>query len=117
MTQDTRPTRTIIRRWKKTGDLIAIFPDVVAVFATKNEPERYQTYMHIGQHGACSWPGIKEATRPVLVRPNEPTKKGGSPVFNQYALLSELENVGYLPKLGRYVFKDGRFQKWDEVKR
>lgn len=114
MEQDKKPTRMIVRRWKDSGDIIAIMPDIEADYSGNA-----QSYMHMGQHAACSWPGIKELTRPVLIKPDTlpDVIRKQSPVRDALSLLEELASVGYLPKVGRYVFKDGRLQKWEEVRR
>lgn len=43
------PVKVIFRKWPKSegGDVIAIMPELV------EGPNRYTSYQHIGQHGAC----------------------------------------------------------------
>jgi hypothetical protein len=76
-------TRMILRRWRDTGDLIALMPDI------DEGPGLFQSYMRIGQHGAASR-GVVDRTRPV-----DPTDD------DAVALLRELRSIGYEPVLIR----------------
>ena len=68
-------TPVIFRKFRKGGDVIALFPTLVADM----NPALCQSYMHVGQHGAAA-PG-KEL---VPAAPEE------------YAnLLAELRRIGY----------------------
>jgi len=71
-------TLVIFRRWKDTGDLIALFPampsDVYGYFC-----EAYET---VGQHGVADYFGVVQATRPVSTEEAEP-------------LAEELKRIGY----------------------
>lgn len=54
-------TLVIFRRWRDTGDIIALFPEL---------PSDYRghfcdAYEHVGQHGGADFLGIIQATRPV----------------------------------------------------
>ena len=71
---DKEITKVIFRKFKD-GDVIAIFPKI-------KESDRYlMSYMHVGQHGACS-PTIANITKLA-------TKKEYS------ALQKELKGIGY----------------------
>ena len=108
MTQDTQPTRIVLRRWKDNRHVIAIMPDIKADYRGN-----VQSYMHIGQHGAAS-PGLQtdDRLRAVMVKPGQPVD--GSPVTEPMALLLELARIGYLPKVGRYVMRDtGVMEVWN----
>jgi hypothetical protein len=49
MKQDTEKTTVIFRKFRQ-GDIIALFPMINA----DNKPGHFQSYQHIGQHGAAS---------------------------------------------------------------
>ena len=68
----------VFRRWKDSGDIIALFPEIPAdIFG------RYcQSYMHIGQHGGADFHGVIQATMPVELHEAED-------------LTEELEQIGY----------------------
>jgi hypothetical protein len=68
----------VFRRWRDTGDVIALFPEMSA-----DLQGRYcNSYEHVGQHGAADYFGVIQDTRPV-------NKK-------QYAeLAGELTVIGY----------------------
>lgn len=79
MDRDTFTTKVIFRAWHKTGEIIAIFPELPGT----HHVNTCESYMHIGQHGACN-PRflINEETRPATPA--------------EYAdLQSELESIGY----------------------
>lgn len=42
-------TKVIFRKWKHTGDVIALFPEHPGT----NDPNTCQSYEHVGQHGAA----------------------------------------------------------------
>jgi hypothetical protein len=73
------PTEVVVfRRWKDTGDIIALFPE----FPTDTAGNYCESYEHVGQHGGADYYGVVQATRPV------------SP--EEYATLArELELIGY----------------------
>lgn len=75
-------TPVVFRRWRDTGDLIALFP---------TQPADYQgwfvdSYMHVGQHAAADFYGVVRATTPA------------SPV-EAADLIRELERIGYRLKV------------------
>jgi hypothetical protein len=51
----------VFRRWKDSGDVIALFPEIPAdLFG------RYcDAYEHVGQHGGADYWGVLQATVPV----------------------------------------------------
>jgi len=77
-------TKVIFRKWRNTGDIIALFPQ---------EPANWQgnhclSYEHVGQHGAASPLITMGSTR--LASPEE------------YApLMRELQSIGYKLKVGK----------------
>ena len=51
----------VFRRWKHSGDIIALFPEIPADLAG-----RYcEAYEHVGQHGRADYYGVMRATMPV----------------------------------------------------
>ena len=76
MKKDTEKTKVIFKKFRKEGDIIAFFPEMVASLT----PCDCLTYMHVGQHGA----GSTMLTNVVPAKPSE------------YAYLkAELEEMGY----------------------
>ena len=74
-------TTVIFRKWKDTGDIIALFPDIEERYG------RCSSFMHVGQHAAADYVGVLHDTS--LATPAE------------YAdLRQELESAPYL-----YSFK------------
>lgn len=77
MTPDTHKTIVIFRKFKKSGEIIALFPEIIA----DPTPEFCESYMHVGQHGGAM-ADLTDITRPAT--PEE------------YAeLKAELEDIGY----------------------
>lgn len=72
-------TKVIFRKYRKGGDILALFPEVPA----DNRGHYCQSYEHVGQHGAADYYGcIHKLTVPA------------KPV--EYAdLMAELEHRGY----------------------
>ena len=68
----------IFRRWRESGDIIALFPEIPAdIFG------RYcEAYEHIGQHGGADYWGVIQATTPVELHEAED-------------LAEELTRIGY----------------------
>lgn len=48
MGEKQEETRVVLRRFKTSGEVIALFPDI------EEGPGLCMSYMHIGQHGAAS---------------------------------------------------------------
>jgi len=72
-------TIVIFRRWRSTGEVIALFPEIPATLA----PQYCESYEHYGQPGAADPAGVIDATDPA--RPED-----------YAALKAELETiVGY----------------------
>lgn len=74
----TPVTLVVFRRWRHTGDLIALFLGL---------PTDYQglfvdSYMHIGQHAAADYHGVVLATTPASQE-------------EAADLIRELERIGY----------------------
>ena len=74
-------TRVIFRKYKKKlgGDIIALFPEIVA---TLNFPKEIQSYQHLGQHGGAVYGIVMNDTK--LAKP-----------FEYADLLQELKQIGY----------------------
>lgn len=71
-------TLVVFRRWKDTGDIIALFPelpsDIYGFFC--------DSYEHVGQHGGADYYGVIQATKPAS---NKDAKE----------LARELTRIGY----------------------
>ena len=50
----------VFRRWKDTGDVIALFPELPADLGG----DCCDSYMHIGQHGGADYHGVVRQTKP-----------------------------------------------------
>jgi hypothetical protein len=83
--RDEAMDKVVLRRWKDTKDIIALFPDIEA-----DNLGHVQSYMHIGQHGAADYQHVISATRPVLHTGNDREREN---------LIRELVQIGYEPKL------------------
>ena len=74
----TPVTLVVFRKWRDTGDIIALFPelpsDINGFFC--------DAYEHVGQHGGADFYGVIQATKPATL--NE-TK----------SLAKELRQIGY----------------------
>lgn len=72
------PTNTVIfRKFKKEGDVIALFPNIPA-----DHKGNCMSYQHVGQHGAADYRGCIKSTVPAT-----PEEYNG--------LEKELRNIGY----------------------
>lgn len=69
-------TEVIFRKFKDTGDIIAIFPYII-----NDYKYNVGSYMHIGQHGACTI-DYAQITKPCSESEYTP-------------LLNELKSIGY----------------------
>ena len=56
---NTAQAVVIFRRWKDTGEVIALFPH------EKEGPAHCSSFMHIGQHGPASYNSVIKATVPA----------------------------------------------------
>lgn len=54
-------TLVILRHWRDTGDIIALFPEL------PSDRQGYfcDAYEHVGQHGGADFHGVIQATKPV----------------------------------------------------
>ncbi len=97
---DKEKTKVIFRFWKKSQDVIAIFPEHIGDM----DPYTCQSYEHTGQHGACNPQMIIDNSR--LAKPNE------------YAdLKAELKSCGYnLKIIKRYRYESFK-EREKELKR
>jgi hypothetical protein len=69
----------VFRRWKNTGTIIALFPELPADIMG-----RYcDAYEHVGQHGGADFQGVIQQTVPVEL-------------YECEDLIEELENIGYV---------------------
>lgn len=82
MTKDKHKTKVIFRKFKKGGDIIALFPETPG---TNKWHADCGSYMHIGQHGAASI-DLASITRKAEPHEIEPLKR-------------ELEGIGYNLKI------------------
>jgi len=75
--QQNMKTKTIFRKFKDTGEIIALFPEIphdVNGFTCSS-------YMHVGQHGASSL-GLHDVSKPATPEEYAPLQR-------------ELESIGY----------------------
>ena len=70
-------TKVIFRTWKRTGEVIALFPEI----PHDRAGDFCLSYMHTGQHGAAS-PCLDWITRPATPDESAPLRR-------------ELEGIGY----------------------
>lgn len=75
-------TRVILRRYLRSGEILACFPDAPADM----NGHRMMTYEHIGQHGSGGWGWILACT--------EPAKEDDPKVLE---MIAELRLIGYDP--------------------
>ena len=54
-------TLVIFRRWRDTGGIIALFPELPSDY----EGRFCDAYEHVGQHGGADYHGVVAATKPV----------------------------------------------------
>jgi hypothetical protein len=71
-------TLVIFRRWRNTGDIIALFP----ALPSDHEGRFCDAYEHVGQHGGADYHGVVQATQPAGVA------EAGD-------LIAELTRIGY----------------------
>ena len=68
----------VFRRWKDSGDVIALFPELPSdLFG-----DYCDSYMHIGQHGGADYHGVVQHTTPCSLD-------------DVGALAAELRTIGY----------------------
>ena len=61
--ETTMPNDVVLfRRWKDTGDVIALFPEIPADI----DGLYCLSYEHVGQHGAADYYGVVRHTLPVM---------------------------------------------------
>jgi len=84
-------TKVIFRKLKD-GQIVAIFPEIQA----DENRGHCMSYIHIGQHGACSYELIR------FTEPATPIEYG--------PLLNELVKIGYDPEVGKQISK-----RWFEI--
>jgi hypothetical protein len=78
-TMQNDETLVVFRRWKDTGDLIALFPAIPSdLFGNY-----CLSYAALGQHAGADYFGVVQATRPA-------SKEAAAP------LAEELKRVGYI---------------------
>jgi hypothetical protein len=68
----------VFRRWKDTGDIIALFPELPSDLGG----DCCDSYEHSSQHGGADYHGVIQQTKPCL--PNDAA-----------ALAAELRTIGY----------------------
>jgi hypothetical protein len=72
------PTLVIFRKWRDTGDVIALFPAV----PSDAQGLLCEAFEQVGQHGGADYHGVVAATRPVTAEEAVP-------------LAGELARIGY----------------------
>ena len=98
MKQDEFKTKVIFRKFKE-GDIIAMFPEVVA----NMNKAVCESYKHVGQHGACS----------IFI--SSFTKQATPEEYND--LKCELESIGYnldIKKRYNQKYRDVLYKQIDE---
>jgi hypothetical protein len=78
-----RTDRVVLRRWRKGGDVIALFPELPATV-----DGLVTSYQHLGQHGAADYHHVISQTAPVPL---------DGPDRERDELLAELSSIGYQP--------------------
>ena len=71
----------VFRRWKDTGDVIALFPELPADLGG----DHCDAYEHVGQHGGADYHGVIQQTTPCSPKQSAD-------------LAAELRTIGYLLK-------------------
>jgi hypothetical protein len=69
----------VFRRWKNTGDVIALFPELPADLGG----DHCDSYEHVGQHGGADYHGVVQHTKPCS--PDDAAD-----------LVAELRTIGYV---------------------
>ena len=91
---DTDKTIVVFRKFKnepQKGEVIALFPEIP--FSHLSTYQSCVSYMHTGQHGAASYTGVIENSKPATPADYEDLK-------------NELEDIGYnLSIKKKYTFK------------
>lgn len=82
-------TPVVLRRWRDTGDVIALFPTLPA---EAHSPGLVTSYEHVGQHGAADYGTVLKQTRPVKHHELDNFPKGATDVAD---LIAELLAIGY----------------------
>jgi hypothetical protein len=68
----------VFRRWKDSGDIIALFPELPSDLSG----DHCDAYEHVGQHGGADYHGVVQHTKPCS--PNDAAD-----------LAAELRTIGY----------------------
>jgi len=77
----------VLRRWRKGGAVIALFPELPATM-----DGLVTSYQHVGQHGAADYRHVMSRTVPVPV---------GEADQERNDLLDEFRSIGYNPRVRR----------------
>ena len=93
-------TLVIFRRWRDTGSIIALFPEI----PTDINGWFCEAYEHVGQHGGADYQGVIAATTPV--GPDDAAD-----------LANELARIGYKLKFIRRASQDNHQARRDEARR
>ena len=86
-------TPVLFRKWKKEGDVIAIFPYDLG----NNDPATCSSYQHVGQHGSCDPQHLMGVTTEALPEEYEPLKQEleSAPYHYQLMLIHKLPANSY----------------------
>lgn len=90
-------TPVIFRRFKKGGDLIAIFPTLPG----DSSPATCSSYQHVGQHGACDPVGLVGKTVPASTAEADVAKLQRELVDQGYDYLVVIKRARYRHYLER----------------
>lgn len=71
-------TLVIFRKWRDTGDIIALFPEI----PSDAHGWFCEAYEHVGQHGGADYHGVIQTTKPASAEDAAP-------------LTEELRRIGY----------------------
>ena len=79
MATTTEADVVVFRKWRDTGDVIALFPELPADLYG----DYCDAYEHVGQHGGADYHGVVQNTTPCSVG-------------HAAALAAELRTIGYV---------------------
>ncbi len=92
-------TLVVFRRWRNTGSVIALFPeipsDITGYFC--------EAYEHVGQHGGAAYHGVIQATRPATDE-------------EAASLAQELTRIGYKLKPIKRASKTTHKRRWETAR-
>jgi hypothetical protein len=99
---ETAVTKVVIRRWKDSGDLIALFPEEPADV----QGNTVSSYMHVGAHGSANYEHVISQTK-KLYWWDEAT----------VAFIDELKSIGYNVAVYQKRTPEMRYNLYNAAKR